>query len=114
MDMGFAVTCPLALRLLSGSCSLARAFASASFRPRLATAALALRYPSPPSGWCEDFHLASDRTCSAHRVRARCAPAHAALDRGGRCGWEAVMQPRGATAALSSSHSLLTAHTRNS
>ena len=42
------------------------------------------------------------------------APAHAALDRDRRCGWKAIMQSRRATAALCSSHSLPTAHTRNS
>jgi hypothetical protein len=41
------------------------------------------------------------------------APARAALDRGRRCGWQAIMQSRWATAALSSSDSLLTAHTQN-
>src|SRR5215469_14255170 len=49
-------------------------------------AALARRYPSPPSDWCEDFHLASYRTCSAHRVRSQSSPADAALDCGRRCG----------------------------
>ena len=32
------------------------------------------------------------RAGSPSRVRALCAPAHAALDRGRRCGWRIIMQ----------------------
>src|SRR5271165_5939225 len=43
MDMDFAVSCPLVRRsrLISGFCPSTRTFANASFRPRLAAAALA-------------------------------------------------------------------------
>jgi hypothetical protein len=42
---------PDACGLISASCSSARAFAPRFLRTRLAAAALALRYPSPQSGW---------------------------------------------------------------
>jgi hypothetical protein len=54
MDQHFVVEGPLVpatTGLISPSCSSARAFALRFFRTRLAAAALALRYPSPPSGW---------------------------------------------------------------
>src|SRR5262249_53993835 len=72
----------------------------ASFRPHLAMAALARRYPSPPSGWREDFHLASYRTCSAHRVRSQNSPAYAALDCDRRSGSEGDYAVADATASL--------------
>jgi hypothetical protein len=53
MDMDFAVTCPLVRRsrLRSGSCPSARAFAPRFLQTPPRDDALALRYPSPPSGW---------------------------------------------------------------
>src|SRR5437660_467985 len=53
MDMRFAVTGQLARHPmpLSGSCSSARVFAPRFFQTLRHRSALALRYPSPPSGW---------------------------------------------------------------
>ena len=58
MDLGFAVSCPLARRsrLVSGFCSSARAFAPRFLQTPRRRDALAVRYPSPPSGW--------ERTCT--------------------------------------------------
>src|ERR1035441_7332957 len=59
MDMGFAVSCPLARpgRLLSGSCPSTRTFAPRFFRtsPRDDSPCV-ITSPSPPSGWAGDFH----------------------------------------------------------
>jgi hypothetical protein len=57
MDMDFAALCPLVrrLRLGSGSCTSARAFAPRFLRTPPRGDALALRYPSPPSGWVGTF-----------------------------------------------------------
>jgi hypothetical protein len=59
MEMRFAVFCPLARRsrLLSGSCPSARAFAPRFLQTPPRDDALAVRYPSPPSGW--------ERTCTS-------------------------------------------------
>lgn len=59
MEMRFAVSCPLARRsrLVSGSCSSARAFAPRFLQTPPHDDALAVRYPSPPSGW--------ERTCTS-------------------------------------------------
>jgi hypothetical protein len=46
---------PAARGLISASCSSARAFAPRFLRTRLTAAALALCYPSPPSGWWRTF-----------------------------------------------------------
>ena len=56
MDMDFAIIRSLVRRsrLVSGFCSSARAFARRFFQTH--NGALALCYPSPPSGWGEDFH----------------------------------------------------------
>ncbi len=42
-------------RLISGFCSSARAFARRFFRTPFCMGALALHYPSPPSGWGKTF-----------------------------------------------------------
>src|SRR5580658_11088726 len=57
IDMGFATICPLARRsrLRSGSCTLARVFAPRFLKTPPHGDALALRYPSPPSGWDGTF-----------------------------------------------------------
>ena len=57
MDMDFAVLCPLVRRsrLRSGSCTSARVFVSRFLRTPPRGDALALRYPSPPSGWVGTF-----------------------------------------------------------
>ena len=57
MDMEFAVIGPLVRRsrLRSGFCTSARAFAPRFLRPPPRHDALALRYPSPPSGWVGTF-----------------------------------------------------------
>src|SRR5262245_35054605 len=69
MDMGSLslATSPGTVCLLSGSCPSAHAFARRFLQTHRRRYALALRYPSPPSGWDGDFHPASCRTCSAHR-----------------------------------------------
>jgi len=54
MDAHFVAEGPLvptACGLISASCSSAHAFAPRFLRTRLTAAALALCYPSPPSGW---------------------------------------------------------------
>jgi len=53
MDMDFAITCSLVRRsrLISVFCSSARAFARRFLQTSPHGFALALRYPSPPSGW---------------------------------------------------------------
>jgi hypothetical protein len=53
MDMDFAITRSLVRRsrLISGFCSSARAFARRFLQTPPRGDALALRYPSPPSGW---------------------------------------------------------------
>ncbi len=53
MDMDFAIIRPLVRRsrLISGFCSSARAFARRFLQTPPRGDALALRYPSPPSGW---------------------------------------------------------------
>ena len=53
MDMDFAIIRSLVRRscLISGSCSSPRAFARRFFQTPFHIGALALRYPSPPSGW---------------------------------------------------------------
>ncbi len=60
MDMGFAVSRPLARRsrLLSGFCPSTRTFALRFLQtsPR-GDSPCVLANPSPPSGWVEDFHL---------------------------------------------------------
>jgi hypothetical protein len=57
MDMDFATLCSLVRRsrLRSGSCTLARALAPRFLRTPPRGDALALRYPSPPSGWVGTF-----------------------------------------------------------
>jgi hypothetical protein len=69
IDMDFAAICPLVRpsRLSAGSCSLARSFAPRFFQTRPHGRALALRYPSPQSGWEKDFHLPGCVTCSAYK-----------------------------------------------
>lgn len=57
-------------RLLAGSCSSARGFATRFFQTPPRDDALALRYPSPRSGWDEDFHFADWITCSAYHKKA--------------------------------------------
>src|SRR5262249_43599283 len=76
MDMRFAVICQLARHPmpLSGSCSSARAFAPRFFQTLRRRIALALRYPSPPSGWDEDSHPASRKTFSAHKKKQPPSP----------------------------------------
>ena len=53
MDVGFVVCCRLVRRsrLLSGSCPSARTFAPRFLQTPRRRGALAVRYPSPPSGW---------------------------------------------------------------
>src|SRR5512136_2993200 len=53
MDMDFAIRRSLVRRscLISGFCSSPRAFARRFLRTPFCIGALALRYPSPPSGW---------------------------------------------------------------
>ncbi len=53
MDMDFAIIRSLVRRscLISGSCSSPRAFARRFLRTPFCIGALALCYPSPPSGW---------------------------------------------------------------
>ena len=53
MDMDFAIIRPLVRRscLISGFCSSPRAFARRFLRTPFYIGALALCYPSPPSGW---------------------------------------------------------------
>jgi hypothetical protein len=57
MDMDFAIIRSLVRRsrLISGFCSSARAFARRFFRTPFCIGALALRYPSPPSGWGKTY-----------------------------------------------------------
>jgi len=57
IDMGFATIGPLARRsrLRSGSSTLARVFAPRFLQTPPRSDALALRYPSPPSGWDGTF-----------------------------------------------------------
>ena len=59
MEMGFAITGPLARRsrLLFGFCSSARTFAPRFLPTPPRNDALRFANPSPPSGWVEDFHL---------------------------------------------------------
>src|SRR5207244_7322517 len=58
MEMDFAVSCPLVRhsRLRFGSCTSARVFAPRFLQTPPRGDALAVRYPSPPSGWEKDFH----------------------------------------------------------
>ena len=72
MDMGFAVSCPLARRsrLRSGSCSSTRVFASPFFQTSPRGDALGVGYPSPPSGWTGTC-TRSCQTCSAHNEQSR-------------------------------------------
>ena len=67
-DLDFAASCPLVRpwRLLAGSCSSARSFATRFFQTPPRDDALALRFPSPRSGWDEDFHFADWMTGSAY------------------------------------------------
>jgi len=57
MDMDFAIRRSLVRRscLLSGFCSSARVFARRFLQTPFHIGALALRYPSPPSGWGKTF-----------------------------------------------------------
>jgi len=57
MDMDFTIIRSLVprSRLLSGFCSSARALARRFLRTSFRIDALALRYPSPPSGWGKTF-----------------------------------------------------------
>jgi hypothetical protein len=57
MDMDFAIKRSLVRRsrLISGFCSSARALARRFLRTPFHIGALALRYPSPPSGWGKTF-----------------------------------------------------------
>jgi hypothetical protein len=57
MDMDFAIRRSLVRRscLLSGFCSSARVFARRFLQTPFRIGALALRYPSPPSGWGKTF-----------------------------------------------------------
>jgi hypothetical protein len=77
MDLGFAVSCPLARCRRPHHPVFVHRLAPllhAAFRPRLTTTPLRFAIPSPPSGWEEDFHLQaveharhtrSQRSCSA-------------------------------------------------
>src|ERR1035437_4386349 len=59
VNMGFAVTCPLAPHRRPRHPVLVHRLAlllHASFRPRLATTPLRFASPSPPPGWAADFH----------------------------------------------------------
>src|SRR6266700_3520180 len=59
MDMGFAVSRPLArhLRLVSGFCPSTRTFAIRFFQtPPRGGSPCVLASPSPPSGWAGDLH----------------------------------------------------------
>jgi hypothetical protein len=69
MDRGFAVTCQLAQHRRPHHPVLVHrpvALLHASFRPPPRGDALALRCPSPPSGWDGTF-TPSGRTCSAYK-----------------------------------------------
>lgn len=68
-DEDFAIFRPLVhpSRLSAGSCASARSFAPRCFQTRRRRRTLALRYPSPRSGWDEDFHFADGMTCSAYK-----------------------------------------------
>ena len=60
MDMDFAVSRPLVLRLrlISGFCPSTRTFAPRFLQtPPRDGSPCAFASPSPPSGWAEDFHL---------------------------------------------------------
>jgi hypothetical protein len=58
MDMDFVPSCALVRpeRLLSSFCSSARIFVPRFLQTTPRGVALALRYPSPPSGWERDLH----------------------------------------------------------
>jgi hypothetical protein len=70
MDMDFVPSCALVRpqRLLSSFCSSARTFAPRFLQTPPRGGALALRYPSPPSGWERDLHPPSTGTCPAHII----------------------------------------------
>src|SRR4051794_9532939 len=72
MAVDFAASCPL-VRLGRPRYPVrvprVAALLHASFRPRLAATPLRFANPSPPSGWVEDLHLSSCRSCSAHKRR---------------------------------------------
>src|SRR5690606_27990784 len=57
--------------LLSGSCPSAHAFAPRFLQTPPHDDALALHFPSPPSGWNGDLHPANCQTCPAHTKTAR-------------------------------------------
>jgi hypothetical protein len=64
----FVVTCPLVPsvpHLRSGSCASPRIFGLGFLQTPPHDDALALRYPSPPSGWERDFHPPSQPACPA-------------------------------------------------
>ena len=56
---------------LSGSCPSGRGFAPRFFQTPPRDDALRFANPSPPSGWIEDSHLPSCRSCSAHNGKGR-------------------------------------------
>src|SRR5262249_48893550 len=68
MDMDFVLSCALVRpqRLVSSCCPSARTFAPRFLQTSTRGDALALRYPSPPSGWERDLHPPSTGTCPAH------------------------------------------------
>jgi hypothetical protein len=79
VDTGFAVVGPLARRgaPLSGSCPSARTVSlRASFRPRLATAALALRAPFTSTRLGRALSPPHGRSCSAHQEGQPLSAAH--------------------------------------
>jgi hypothetical protein len=70
MDMDFMLSRALVRprRLLSSFYSSARTFAPRFLQTPPRGDALALRYPSPPSGWERDLHPPSTETCPAHVI----------------------------------------------
>ena len=87
MDMDFAIIRSLVRRsrLISGFCSSARAFARRFLRTPFCIGALALRYPSPPSGWGKTFtsklsHMLGTRKYPPAKPEALvCEPLKAAM-----------------------------------
>lgn len=83
MDMDFEISRSLVQpwRLLSRFCSSPRTFAPRCLQTSPRDDALALRSPSPPSGWQRDFHPLRPGTCPAH---VRHPPQSGWLDEWGR------------------------------